>query len=144
MEEEYELRPVKYRGEVICSELVSAASAKSELQKTMEGDLLPPELVNLFNQITKIKKYGVKKACTVNLLHHLDSSCNLFEIKNYSGVRREMSCIITRRGNEIEIVLLFEFVGHQGTNKIRSKTLKRAERMARKAKQLVLSEGGQS
>lgn len=137
MEEEYELRSVTHKGMHICSELVSKSAAQSDLQKEMKGGHLPPRLVKLFKQIKKIKSYGVQQACTANLLTPLDLQNNLFEIKNYDGVYREMSCIITQHDKSTQIVLLFEFRGHQGTDSIPPDTIKRASRLANDAKRLI-------
>ena len=85
--------------------------------------------VNLINQIKRILCYGVEASCKTNKLRKINQVPGLYEIKGYSGVKREMAYIMCRKPPEV--VLLFQFDGHQGSGN--------AHKEIDKAKLLVLA-----
>lgn len=61
----------------------------------------------------------------------------LYEIKGYSGIKREMAYILCRKPPEV--VLLFQFDGHQGSGNAHSE-IDRAKPLVRAASDLLENE----
>lgn len=133
MGDEYELIPFTFRGQILFYELVR--NGRSKIQKMLNSPKSHEEVINLFNQISKIREYGVKTSCGTNKLRLLDASINLYEIKGYAGVNREMAVIVA---NATDVVLLFEFKGHQGSGNIQNE-IDKAKALAEIAHDLLKS-----
>lgn len=141
MEEQYGLRPIHYKGRFLCYELVSLSASESELERFQKDPKRAQDLVKLFEHIEKIQKYGIFHACRINLARSLEASINLYELKNYSGALREMSCVVVTDAKETKVVLLFEFTGHSGKGGIPPNKMKQAKMLSSEASRLLNEEG---
>lgn len=128
----YELRKVKPFERVY--ELVSLQANHSHLEKLMKNKKDREPLAMMLKQIQHIEQYGIQKSCSTGKLRCLESSCNLYEIKGYYGVRREMCCVAV----DNVVILLFDFKGHQGqSGKIPANILSKAKQLAKIASKLA-------
>lgn len=113
-------------------ELSTTGVASSPFGKLVADKRNRNVAVNLINQVKRILDYGVETSCKTNKLRKINQVPGLYEIKGYSGVKREMAYILCRKPPEV--VLLFQFDGHQGSGN--------AHKEIDKAKPLVLAASG--
>ena len=113
-------------------ELSTTGVASSPFGKLVADKRNRNVAVNLINQVKRILDYGVETSCKTNKLRKINQVPGLYEIKGYSGVKREMAYILCRKPPKV--VLLFQFDGHQGSGN--------AHKEIDKAKPLVLAASG--
>ena len=94
-------------------ELSAIGSASSPFEKLIADKRNRNVAVNQINQIKRILDYGAETSCKTNKLRKISKVPGLYEIKGYSGIKREMAYILCRKPPEV--VLLFQFDGHQGS-----------------------------
>lgn len=110
-------------------ELSTIGDALSAFEKLVLSKKDRAVAVNLANQIKRILDYGIEVSCKTCKLRKINRVPGLYEVKGYSGVKREMVYFLCRKPPEI--VLLFQFSGHQGSGN--------AHKEIDKAKPLVLA-----
>lgn len=118
-------------------ELVPSGASLSSLEKLFRDKRHCDVAVNLVNQIKRILDYGVEVSCRTTKLRKISQVPGLYEIKGYSGVKREMVYILCTKPPEI--VLLFQFDGHQGNGNIH-KDIDKAKPLVLAASALLTSE----
>lgn len=139
MDEEYELRKILIGNDMHCYELVSAFDERSRIEDWSTDPKRKATLAKLLKQLQKIKEYGVRASCEANKLRLIDAGSNLYEVKGFDGVNREMTCCAVQdKYGSVEIVLLFAFRGHQGSNKNKGSDIKKGKRLSRIAYRLLL------
>lgn len=115
-------------------ELAKSGQATSPFEKAISSGKNKEEIINLVHQIKKIQDSGVEASCKTGKLRTINQVPGLYEIKGYSGAKREMAFVLCRKPPEI--VLLFRFVGHRGSGNI-SKEIDRAKPLVRIASDLL-------
>ncbi len=118
-------------------ELAATGSASSPFEKMVRNKKDSDVAVNLINQIKRILDYGVEASCKVNKLRKINQVPGLYEVKGYSGVKREMAYILCRKPPEV--VLLFQFDGHQGSGNVH-KEIDKAKPLVSAASRLLKEE----
>lgn len=142
MEPSYELRSITYNGRHLCYELVGVDSDLSELEQWETDSKMKDAITMLYRYVERIKTQGLKSAVRSSKLTPISPKDRLYEVKNFSDVWREMSCIVTENHwGTVEIVLLFGFKGHQGSDSIPAHILKKAHELGAIAMSL-LQQGG--
>lgn len=138
----YRLRAVMYGEERLCYELIATNRSLSELER-WESDPKRKEMArSLYQIVSRIKSQGLRASIRSKKLTPISSQDRIYEIKNFLGPWREMSCIIAEdAAGAIEIVLLFAFRGHQGSDGIPSNVLDKACDLAKVARDLLSQEG---
>lgn len=118
-------------------ELVSSKASLSSFEKLVKDKRHCDIAVNLINQIKRILDYGTEVSCKTNKLRKINQVPGLYEVKGYSGVKREMAYILCRKSPEI--VLLFQFDSHQGAGNIH-KEIDKAKPLVLEASRLLEEE----
>lgn len=131
----YELHELKNGAETLCYALADSNTGRSPIDDLLDDKKKQTVFRDLATTITRIRAYGITPSLQSSKLRLIDSSLNLYEIKNFSGVNRVMCCITD--SGEMILIVLFHFYGHQGTGKIPKQTLEKAKRLAREAMALV-------
>lgn len=140
MDQDYDLKPIDIGSGLRCYELISCPNGKSHIEEWSRDPKKKQTLSKLLLQLRKIKQYGIPHSVQADKLTPIDGSVGLYEIKGYDGVNREMSVCACQTGNELEIVLLFPFRGHQGTDKIKKSEMEKGKKLSRIARELLENE----
>ena len=140
MDQGYDLKPIDIGSGMRCYELIPRPNGKSHIEAWSRDPRKKQTLSKLLLQLHKIKQYGIAHSIQANKLTPIDRGVGLYEIKGYDGVIREMSFCACQAGNELEIVLLFPFRGHQGTDKMKKSEMEKGKRLSRIARELLEDE----
>ena len=134
MDDDHKLVHHKIDDEHFFWELTKIGAVSSPLEKMIGDKRSRGIAVNLINQIKRILDYGIEASCKTNKLRKINQVQGLYEIKGYSGVKRGMAYILCRKPPEV--VLLFQFDGHQGAGNIH-KEIDKAQPLALAASVLL-------
>lgn len=88
--------------------------------------------------VFRIQEKGIQWAINASKLKVLDGNIGLIEIKNFEGVQRVL-CYMPEN-EPLYIIMLKNFEGHQGSDKIPPALLKQYKRLAKDAAELLEKE----
>lgn len=84
----------------------------------------------IIRTLERIQLKGIPLSERTQVVKLLDASLCVAEVRVTGKVIRVMSYIHARGGSNAELVLLFDFDGHQGTNKVPKRLLEKGRRLA--------------
>lgn len=133
MERGYETRENDWGDKPV--RVLARTSEEKHFLKRMEENPKRNERFCLIKKaIEKMYERGIDKCLgRKNFLRQLDGDVSLFEVKVAGQVIRVMA-YLHRWSGGIGMVLLFDFDGHQGSDKIPKPLMEKGRRLAREAK----------
>ena len=90
---------------------------------------------NFIRLLININRHGYDWAFSSSKLKHLDGNLGLVEIKGFRGIWRVLSYL--HESDQKQMVMLREFRGHQGSDKVPASLLEECRRLAEVAKRLI-------